>query len=298
MDLERMREFLVIVEEKSFKKAAERLGIAPNVLSARYQTFENSLETTLLTRNAHKTELTESGRLFLQNAKELIASYDRILDDLKEYGNSTYRSVSLEICGVTMDAPELGIFLDQYNRKHPQAYLELLSDNSYSITEGLSSGNIDIVVAYGNENDFMDVSGRICISHSSNLCVYVPNDHPLALKSQITFQELENEQFLLYPDTAEPCIRRHQLECLNRSGIHYDIYGGKYDAAFYNLLVPIGKGIILTPIVAPPPPNSTVLHITDPGYDTYTYLLYNANTTNEATLEFINEFQIFLRGTI
>lgn len=298
MDLERVREFLVIAEEKSFKKAAERLGIAPNVLSARYQTFENTLETTLLIRNAHRTELTESGRLFLQNAKELIASYDRILDDLKESENTAYRSLTFEVCGVTMDAPELGIFLDLYNRRHPQAYLELLSDNAYSITEGLSSGNIDIAVAYGNEDAFSDISGRVCISHASNLCVYVPTDHPLALKSQITFQELENEQFLLYPDTAEPCIRRHQLDCLNRSGIHYTIYSGRYDPVFYNLFVPIGKGIILTPIVAPPPPNSNVLHITDAGYDTYTYLLYNANTTNEATLEFINEFQDFLRGTI
>lgn len=298
MDLERMREFLVIAEEKSFKKAAERLHIAPNVLSARYQTFENSLETTLLIRNAHKTELTESGRLFLQNAKELIASYDKILDDLKESKNTAYRSLKFEVCGVTMDAPELGIFLDLYNRRHPQAYLELLSDTAYNIKEGLNSGSIDIAVAYGDKNAFSDISGRICISHASNLCVYVPNDHGLALKSQITFRELENETFILYPDTAEPCIRRHQLDCLNRSGIHYNIYGGRYDPVFYNLFVPIGKGIILTPIVAPPPPNSNVLHITDPGYDTYTYLLYNTNTTNEATLEFINEFQNFLRGTI
>ncbi len=232
----------------------------------------------------------------MQNAKELVTSYDRILDNLEESENTIYRSLKFEICGTRMDAPELGIFLDLYNRRHPQAYLELLSDNAYSIPEGISSGNIDIAIAYGNENDFADISGRICISHATNLCAYVPNDHPLALRSQIAFQELENEQFLLYPDTAETCIRRHQLDCLNRSGIHYTIYNGRYDSAFYNLLVPIGKGIILTPITVSPPPNSSVLQITDSGYDTYTYLLYNANTTNEAALEFILEFQNFLQG--
>lgn len=298
MDLERMREFLVIVEEKSFKKAAERLHIAPNVLSARYQNFENSLETTLLIRNAHKTELTESGRLFLQNARELIASYDKALEDLKESENTAYRSLKLEICGTGIDAPELGLYLDQYNRRHPKCYLELLSDSSYSIAEGLSSGNVDIVVACGDRDDFMNVSGRICISHVSNLCAYIPNDHPLSLKSQITFRELENEQFILYPKTAEPCIRNHQINCLNRSGIAYTTYHGMYDPVFYHLLVPIGKGIILTHIVDSAPPNSTVLHITDPGYDTYTYLLYNANTSNAATLEFIDGFQTYLKGII
>lgn len=298
MDLERVREFLVIAEEKSFKKAAERLHLAPNVLSARYQNFENSLETKLLIRNAHKTELTETGRLFLQNAKELVTSYDKTLEDLKESENTAYRSLKFEVCGTAMAALELGLFLDLYNRRHPYAYLELLSDNSYPISEGLSSGNIDIAVAYGNEDDFMDISGRICISRATNMCVYVPNDHPLALKSQITFKDLEDEQFILYPETAEPCIRRHQLDCLDRSGIRYSTYNGKYDSVFYNLLVPIGKGIILTHIVDPAPPNSAVLHITDPGYDTYTYLLYNAGTTNEATLEFISEFQKYLREII
>lgn len=298
MDLERVREFLVIAEEKSFKKAAERLQVAPNVLSARFQAFENSLETTLLIRNAHKTELTENGRLFLQNAKELVSSYDKTLEDLKESKTTSYRSLKLEVCGIALAAPELGIYLDHYNRQHPQLYLELFSDISYSVAEGLSSGNVDIFIAHGNQDAFSDVSGRICISHAPHLCVYVPNDHPLALKSQITFQDLQDEQFILYPESAEPCIRNHQINCLNQSGIRYSIYTGKYDAIFYNLLVPIGKGLILTSIVDPAPPNSTVLHITDPGYDTYTYLLYNANTTNEAALEFIDGFQNFLRGNI
>lgn len=40
MDLERLREFMVIAEEKSFKKAAVRLDIAPNVLSTRMRAFK------------------------------------------------------------------------------------------------------------------------------------------------------------------------------------------------------------------------------------------------------------------
>lgn len=295
MDLERVKEFLIIAEEKSFKKAAERLHIAPNVLSSRYRTFENSLGTKLLIRDAHKTELTGSGRLFLQNAKELIFSYDKILNDLKESENITYRSLKLEICGTDLSAPELGIYMDLYNRRHPHTYLELLNDDHYSISEGLSSGNVDVFIAHGNQDAFQDISGRICISHISNLCVYIPNDHPLARKSQISFQELENEQFILYPETAEPCIRIHQLNCLNSSGIQYSIYNGKYDPVFYDLLVPIGKGLILSYASHRVPPNSTVLNITDSGYDTYTYMLYNIQTQNETTLEFVNGFQKYLQ---
>jgi LysR family transcriptional activator of glutamate synthase operon len=297
MDIERVKEFLVIAEEKSLKKAAEKLHIAPNVLSSRYQSFENSLGVKLLTRNAHRTELTSSGCLFLQNAKELIDSYEKMLLDLKESENTSYRSIKLGICGTGICAPDLGLYIDLYNRRHPQTYLELLSDSSFSVAEGISSGKIDIYIAFGNKNAFEDISGRICIACISSLCVIVPKDHPLSRKSHISFQDLENEQFVLYPETMEPCIRNQQLDFLNQSGIRYRIYNGQYDPVFYKLLVPIGKGIILTPFPHPEPPGSEILNLTDTGYESYIYMLYNASTQNQATFEFVNGFQKYIKET-
>ena len=43
MDLERLKEFTLIAEEKSFKTAAERMNLAPNVLSTRFSDFEKKL---------------------------------------------------------------------------------------------------------------------------------------------------------------------------------------------------------------------------------------------------------------
>jgi DNA-binding transcriptional LysR family regulator len=295
MDLDRVKEFLVIAEEKSLKRAAEKLHIAPNVLSARYQSFENSLGTKLLIRNAHRTELTSSGRLFLTQAKELVSSYEKILLELKESENTSYRSLKIGICGITISAPDLGYYIYLYNTRHPHTDLELLGDTSYSVAEGLRSGNIDVFVAFGDQNAFGDISGRICIAHISTLCAIVSKDNPLSQKTNITFQELENEQFILYPETAEPCIRKQQIAFLNQSGIHYTAYNSKYDPVFYKLLVSFGKGIILTPVPHPEPPGAEILSITDGGYDTYIYMLYNTDTQNPATLEFVNGFQKFLQ---
>jgi DNA-binding transcriptional LysR family regulator len=286
---------LVIAEEKSVKKAAEKLHIAPNVLSARYQSFENSLGTQLLIRNAHRTELTSSGKLFLQHAKKMMASYNKTLHDLKESNSTDYRSLKLAVCGTTISAPDLGYYIYLYNNRHPQTDLELFSDNCYSVNEGLQSGNIDVYIAFGNENAFEDISGRLCIAHISTLCAIVPKDNPLSLKHTITFQDLDNERFVLYPETAEPCIHNQQIAFLNQSGIRYSVYDNKYDPVFYKQLVSIGKGIILTPVPHPEPPSTEILSITDAGYDSYIYMLYNAGTSNPTTLEFVHGFQKFLK---
>ena len=52
MDMDRLSEFLTVCEAGSFKAAAARLGVAPNVLSTRFRTLERSMGAQLSRRNA------------------------------------------------------------------------------------------------------------------------------------------------------------------------------------------------------------------------------------------------------
>lgn len=295
MELERLREFLIISEEGSLKNAAEKIGVAPNVLSARFSTFEKSIGSQLLHRDAHGISLTENGAILLQNARDLIDSYDRSILALQSTSNDTYRSLKLQFCALGM-APELGIFLDKYCRRYPRLYLDLLDNTSVSIREGLSTGNIDIAVANGRENDFLDISGRLVVAHFPTINIYVANDHPLANKQHVSFSDLDGETFVLYPETEENCIRDLQLSLLQQSGISYEVYNANCTPHFYDLYVPMGKGIMFTPTDFHTPPNSHMITISDKGYDTYTYLLFNKDSQNETAMEFLEGYQTLLGG--
>ena len=261
MDLDRLSEFLVIVCRGSVKIAANELGIAPNVLSTRLKAFERSLGVDLIRRNAHTFELTEAGYSLLKDADGLMEQYERMVSSVQAIIESA----------------------DKY----------LYDENAAKIREGLQSGAIDLAFALGREGDFSDVSGRILLNVFPKMKVHVPNDHPLAKRTGIRFQELSGETFILYPNMLEPCTRELQRSMLERSGISYQIYEGNTAPVYFDLLVPISKGIRLWNWNDRLAPNTSLLTIEDDGYETQLFLLYNPESENQTAKEFMEQYLKF-----
>lgn len=292
MDMDRLQEFLIVAEEKSFTKAAGRLHLAPNILSTRMHVFEDSLNTQLIRRVKNGIELTEAGKVLLPNAEMLFRAYERTTDTLNELKDHVFQSLRLQLCSQIM-ASELGPYLDIFCRRHPQLILDIYDENSCQIRGGLYSGKVDISFVICRKNDFKDISGRVPLSYFPNMCVHLPVDHALAHKKKICFSDLSGETFILYPNMADPWIRNLQISMLDQSGIDYLIYEESCSPLFHDLLVPIGKGIRLWNWGEKIAPNTVLIPITDKGYDTYLYMLYNSETANPAVIPFTNGFLEF-----
>ena len=289
MDIDRLKEFLIIVEAGSFKKASFLLGISPSVLSTRFSVFEESLGTQLLERSNRQLTPTESGRILLYNAHEIVSSWESLKMTLKASKGSVVNTLNIQLCGHTMPF-ELGPFMDKYCRSHPGLFLDLYDENSCKIREGLITEQTDIVFVPGFRDDFMDVNGRIILNHFEHLSVYIPNDHILASKSSVYFKDLVGETFILYPDMLEKHIRKLQITILNKSGISHRLYTNRCSPLYHDLLVPIGMGIEFWNWSDWIPPNTSKVTIKDEGYDTFFYMLYNPNNPNPIVMEFIQLF--------
>ena len=292
MDLDRLQEFLVVAEEKSFKKAADRLHLAPNVLSTRMHIFEDSLNTRLIRRIKNGIELTEAGKALLPNAETLYKSYTHTTDTLSELKDHVFQSLRLQFCSQVM-AAELGPYLDIFCRRHPQMILDIYDENSCQIRSGLCSGKVDVSFVICRKHDFEDISGRVLLSYFPDMYVHLPVDHPLADEKRVSFSDLSGETFILYPNMTDPWTRNLQISILNQSGIDYQIYEESCSPRFHDLLVPIGKGIRLWNWIEETAPNTVLIPISDKGYDTYLYMLYDTQTTNPAVVPFLNGYLEF-----
>ena len=292
MDLERLSEFVALTEEGSFKQAAKRMELAPNVLSTRFAAFERSLGVKLIDRNAHSFELTEAGKHLQQDAKALLGSYEQTLVSMQSLGGASFRNLRLQLCAQTM-ASELGPFLDIYCRRHPTLFLDLYDENSCEIREGLHSGMVDISFAVGREGDFQDISGRVPINRFPKMRVHLPSDHRLARRQSLCFADLKEETFILYPNMRESWTRQLQLSMLEQAGIPFRVYEENCSPFFFDLLVPVGKGIRLWNWTDRTAPNSVLLTLEDDGYETFLYMLYDTQTENKTTLHFVERFLRF-----
>lgn len=292
MDLKRLQEFVIVSEEGSFKKAADRLGIAPNVLSTRMHMFEKSLNTQLLKRVRNSLELTEAGKALLPNAEMLLKSYTHATDSLNDLKDHVFQSLHLQFCSHMM-ASELGPYLDIFCRRHPQLILDIYDENTCQIRGGLKTGKVDISFVICRKCDFEDISGRVALSYYPNMYIHLPVDHALANEKKVCFSDLSGETFILYHKMADPWIRNLQISILEQAKIDYQVYTESCSPLFQDLLVPIGKGIRLWNWREDIAPNTVLIPIIDKGYDTYLYMLYDTNTTNPAVIPFINGFLQF-----
>jgi len=73
VELRHLRYFLAVGEALNFTKAAARLRIAQPALSRQIQDLEDEIGVDLLRRSPRGVILTAEGKLFLEEAREMLA---------------------------------------------------------------------------------------------------------------------------------------------------------------------------------------------------------------------------------
>ena len=76
MELRQLRCFIAVAETLHFGRAAQQLDLLPAALGRDIKQLEESLGTRLLTRSTRHVALTDHGRLFLGEARKIIADTD------------------------------------------------------------------------------------------------------------------------------------------------------------------------------------------------------------------------------
>lgn len=295
MELDRLNEFVIIAQEKSIKKAGAKLSLSPATLSARLASFEASLGTTLFLRQHSGLVLTESGNRLYSNATAITNRYQTLKDELQLLNQEEYHTLRIAVLGSGLPF-YLGPYLDILSKKFPELHLDILDDSSYSIKEGLLSNNIDLYFAPAISHFLPEGIARLhfVVPHQY---IVMPTNHRLAQQTSISLKNLDGETFILYPRTKETCVRDFQLENLKAAGIRFHTYESETASVFYQLLVPIGKGILLTPIhTMSGLPNSISLPVNDITYPAPATLFYKRNNPKPEVTNFVSGFSKFVKG--
>ena len=82
--IEGMRTFLAVVSEGSFSRAAERLGMSPQLVSKYVGQLERRLNVRLLNRSTRQMSITEAGHAYYGRCQQVLADIDEMESTVSE----------------------------------------------------------------------------------------------------------------------------------------------------------------------------------------------------------------------
>ncbi len=139
--------FLMVARERSFTKAAAKLGVSQSALSHTVRGLEARLGLRLLTRTTRSVSTTEAGeRLYvaLTPSFEDIDAAIAALSDLRDRPSGTIRITTSEHAATTILWPVLEQFLPQY----PDIHVEVITDSTLT---DIVSGRFDAGIRLGEQ---------------------------------------------------------------------------------------------------------------------------------------------------
>ena len=214
-DLRVLRAYVAVAEELNFRKAAERLHMSQPPLSRMISSLEEQISAKFLIRTTRKVELTHEGRLFLEEAKQLLEAAAAAGRRIRHGVSSSDRPLRI---GSTSSAYFVGLpdLVSNFRKAHPEVKLEMIGMNSADQVEALAAGNVDVgfVLPPAAHPDL-----STALFASVRLQLAVREDHPLAAKDEpVNLKQFRDETFILHEKSKDPGMFEGILRCCERSG--------------------------------------------------------------------------------
>ncbi|MGI3101044.1 LysR family transcriptional regulator [Companilactobacillus alimentarius] len=83
MEINRLKTFLSVARNGSFKSAAEKLFLSPRTVSKQMDQIENELDTPLFERKKNSTKLNSAGKQFVITAQDIVNTYNDALTKMQ-----------------------------------------------------------------------------------------------------------------------------------------------------------------------------------------------------------------------
>ena len=121
--------FIAVVQEGSFAKAAERLGIGRSAVSRSVQKLESQLDTRLFLRTTRNTSLTAEGEMFYQNCRPGVQRIVESVEEMRELRSGTPRGLLRVSATVGFGRKVIAPLLPGFHALYPDIKLDLLLDD-------------------------------------------------------------------------------------------------------------------------------------------------------------------------
>ena len=216
MELRHLRYFVAVAEELNFTRAAQRLNTAQPSLSQQIKQLEAHVGVPLLDRSKRHVALTSGGKVFLTEAREILARVERA----GRRAARAQQGKAVELVIGVVPAAEIKILpklIPLVERNLSKVHLVFHNLPSAEQKRLLVTGALDFGLLRGPFED-----PRLVVEDLlwEKLEAGLPARHPLARKKSVSIRQLNELPFIMVSREGSPELHDAVQAFCERSGLH------------------------------------------------------------------------------
>lgn len=237
-------QFIVVAEELHFGRAAARLHIEQPPLSQAIMRLEEIVGVVLLDRTKRSVNLTEAGKIFLDDARRLISLKDQSIERARQPIDGLTECLNLGLIGSASYKliPEV---MSQFRRVHTNCIFRLSELSSIEQVEELNMQRIDAGILRVPIFNATGLNFRTVLRE--RMVALVPAKHQLANKSKIHLASLAEEQFVMWSSNRVPNLQFKTLMACHMAGFNPAVAQDAWQMLTVIGLVAAEMGVALIP---------------------------------------------------
>lgn len=297
MDINRIREFLVLSEQLNYSKAANLLYITQPVLSRHIHDLEETFGGQLFQRDTHNVQLTEFGAFCAEQLKEVAAAYDSALINIRRCSDTSSDDLTIGFLEYAV-RPFLSQFAEWFEKAHPNIEIDYDSGNLDDLTDSVLEDRMDLAFVTIMGSDPAHDKDLDCeMVYEDRLLAVVSERHDISGRDSISLEELSAYPLINYSKANNPHTSGFHKDLFENRGLQMQI--AKEVTSFESALfyAKAGIGVFLIPqhlsILAG---DLITVPVSDEDCSIPLNLIWKTNNPKQSLQTFVQEFKLFYKS--
>lgn len=237
--------FVAVAESFGFSKAAGKLNLSQPALSRQIQGLESKLGARLLERHTRAVSLTHAGRLYLDDAKQLLTQLDRAAEVVRRVAAGEPQRLRLSFVGALLD-DGLVRLLQKFRTERPGCQIHMVDMAPAEQLTALVAGEIDGAFV-GAAPAKVSRQIETLVWKSEPLQVVLPEQHARAKDASVKLAQLKAESWVMVSAKAAPGFREHVSVLCRHAKFQPKVVQESDRVAAVLTMVAAGQGVSVLP---------------------------------------------------
>lgn len=196
-----MRYFLAVADDLNFTRAAERLHLAQQALSASIRRLEEQLGVALFVRSTRKVELTAAGEVLVEGARAVVAAAADAVERVHQVAEGRSGRITIGFSTAAGGVPIVREIIRTFSESAPGVDIRTEEHDFGDPSAGLADGRVNVAFIFGP----LPVAGLSSITLvQEDRVLAIRPEHPLAERTVVNPDDLGDLPWLRVPADRGP----------------------------------------------------------------------------------------------